>query len=326
MIRPSILLALAILLCIATPKITAAQPSLAPPKPYDTTLFTAIRSGNATALQQQLDRGSDPNATQNGISALEVATLAGTPQQMKILLARGAKPNYADDDGITALFLAIPDTEKTTLLLDHGADPNQHSKANYSPLIKLANCPGTTDLLRILIAKGADPKQAARDNALLYWAAGTDDTALVGLILRLGFNANDTVLSGDYPINSALTFRCSNTLKMLVDHGADVNVALPATFLPNTRGLTALMQAAVADDEASFFYLLDHGADVNARCKTGYTALMLAQLAETDHPEITKALLAHGARAADKNPAGDNAITLAAKKGNTESLRLLKQQ
>jgi len=324
--RPLIFLALVVSLCIMTPEMTVAQAPLTPPKPYDTTLFTAIRSGDATALQQKLDRGADPNATQNGISALEVATLAGTPQQMKLLLARGAKPNYADDDGITALFLAIPDTEKTILLLDHGADPNQHSKANYSALIKLANCPGTTDLLRTLIAKGADPKQAARDNALLYWAAGTDDTTLVGFILRLGFNANDTVLSGDYPINSALAYRCSNTLKMLVDHGADVNVRLPDVFLPNIRGMTALMQAAVADDEASFFYLLDHGADVHARCKTGYTALMLAQLSETDHPAITKALLVHGAKVADKSPTGENAISLAAKKGNTESLRLLKQQ
>jgi len=243
---------------------------------------------------------------------------------MQLLIDHGAKPNYADADSLTALFLAIPDSAKTVLLLDHGADPNLHSKANYSPLVKLVNLPGTTNLFQTMVAKGADPKRAARDNALLYWAAGTDDTTLVSLLLHLGFKANDTIYFGDYPINQALAFRCSHTLKMLVDHGADVNARTPDFFLPSFRGITALMQAALVDDEESFFYLLDHGADVNAKCKTGYTALMMAQLGEIDHPAITKALLAHGARINDKEPGGENAISLAAKKGNTESLRLLK--
>jgi serine/threonine-protein phosphatase 6 regulatory ankyrin repeat subunit B len=320
----SILLLLG-MLCAILPKATTAQPPAPPATPYDTALFTAIRSGDRYSLQKQLDAGSDANAIQNGFSALMIATLAGTPQQMQLLIDRGAKPNYADHDSLTALFLAIPDQEKSLLLVQHGADPNQLSKAHYSPLIKLVNFPNTTGLFLTLVSKGADPKRAARDNALLYWAAGTDDTTLVGLLLRLGFRAGDSTLFGDYPINQALAFRCSHTLKMLVDHGANVNVALPPIFLPNSVGLSALMQAALADDEDSFFYLLDHGADVNAKSKTGYTALMCLQLAETDHPSLTKALLAHGARITEKTPAGDDAIGLASKKGNTQSLQILKQ-
>ena len=318
MSRHSILLFLLGIGCASMPRTAVSQSR-------DTALFNAIRSGSLTALQQRLAAGSDVNAIQEGFSALEVATLAGTAEQMRLLLEHGAKPNYVDDDGITALFLAIPDREKTLLLVDHGADPNQHSKENYSPLIKVVNCPGTTDLFLALMAKGADPKRAARDNALLYWAASTNDTTLVGLLLRLGFQANDSILDGDYPLNEALAYRCSNTLKMLVDHGADVNVCLPASFLPNFNKVTALMQAAFSDDEESFFYLLDHGADVNAKSKTGYTALMCAQLAETDHPSMTKALIDHGANIGTKSPAGDDAISLAAKKGNTQSLQLLKQ-
>jgi len=323
--RLSILLALVALLCVTTPKIAAAQPPLEPPKPYDTALFAAIRSGDAASLQQQLAQGSDPNATQNGFSALMVATLAGTTRQMTILLEHGARCNYADADSVTALWLALPDKEKAMLLLDHGADPNMISKEHYTPLVKLVNFPGKTDLFRALVARGADPKRAARDNTLLYMAAATDDTALVGLLLDLGFRANDTIWNGDYPINSALSFRCSNTLKLLVDHGADVNTCLPDYYFNALHGMTALMQAAVADDEASFFYLLDHGATVNAKSKTGYTALMYVESAETDHPAMTKALLAHGANRTIKEPGGEDAMTLAAKKGNSESLQLLKQ-
>jgi len=324
MSRHSILFLLG-LLCAALPETTSAQPLLPPSTPYDTALFTAIRSGDLASLQQRLTAGSDANATQNGFSALMVATLAGTPQQMQLLLDRGAKINYADADSITALWLAIPDSAKTVLLLDHAADPNMLSKQKYTPLVKLVNFPGTTNLFHTLVARGADPKSAARDNTLLYLAAGTDDTTLVSMLLHFGFRPNDTVFSGDYPLNQALVFRCFNTLQMLVDQGADVNVGLPRTFFPNYRGITALMQAAFEDDEASFFYLLDHGADVNAKSSTGYTALMYLQTAETDHPSMTKALLAHGAKPMEKTPAGDDAISLAAKKGNTQSLQILKQ-
>jgi len=219
-----------------------------------------------------------------------------------------------------------PDSIKTVLLLDHDANPNLLSKEKYNVLANVVNFPGTTGLIHLLVERGADLKHASRDNVLLYLAAGTDDTTLVGYLLRSGFRANDTTFYGDYPINSALSFRSSATLKMLVDNGADVNVTLPTYFFPNLRGMTCLMQAAVADDEQSFYYLLDHGAEVNRKSKTGYTALMYLQLAEVDHPEMTKALLAHGALPLEKARDGSDALALASKKGNTQSLQLLKQR
>jgi hypothetical protein len=111
---------------------------------------------------------------------------------------------------------------------------------------------------------------------------------------------------------------------MLIDNGANVNVALPKAVLPNLRGMTPLMLTTVADDERSFYYLLDHGANVNARSATGYTALMYLELAETDHPALTKALLDHGANPHVKDKNGDDAYTMASKKGNTASAQLLK--
>jgi ankyrin repeat protein len=306
--------------CLAFPHPLCAQP------PTDTALFTAIRSGDATNLQQQLTAGSDANAVCDGFSALMAATLSGSPQQMQLLLDHGAKVNYTNADSITALWLAVPDSTKTVLLLDHGANPNLLSKEKYTVLVKLVNFPGTTNLFRLLIARGADLKHSARDNMLLYLAASTDDTALVAFLLQSGFHANDTVSYGDYPINSALNFRCFATMKMLVENGANVNSPLPDAVLPLIRGMTPLMIAAVSDDEPSFYYLLDHGADIHAKSRSGYTALMYAQLAETDHPNFTRALLDHGAIPAEKAPDGADALALASKKGNTQSLQLLRQR
>lgn len=304
---------------------STTQPPTVQPAPNDTALFTAIRSGDLTALRQCLDAGSDANAILDGFSALMVATLAGTPGQMKLLLDRGANVHYVDADSITALWLAIPDPERTILLLDHGANPNWLSKQLYTPLVKLVNFPGTTPLFQTLVARGADPKRAARDNTLLYTATGTNDTTLVGMLLRLGFHPNDTVFSGDHPMSMALLYRCFNIVKLLVEHGADVNARTPQVFLPAFRGLTPLMMAALADDEASFFYLLDHGARVNEKSGIGYTTLMYVQSGEIDHPAMTNALLTRGATVSDKEPGGEDAITLASKKGNTQSLQLLRQ-
>ncbi len=274
-------------------------------------------------LKQKMTAGADANATMNGFSALMIATLSGTPEEMQILIEHGAKVNYADDYSITALWLAVPDETKTLLLLDHGADPNMLSKEHYTPLVKLVSFPGTTPLFKKMVAHGADPKRSARDNVLLYQAASTNDTLLVGTLLSLGFRPNDTIAIGDYPINSALSYRGFYTLKMLVDNGANVNVTTPNTFLPDLIGLTPLMSAALNDDEPSCYYLLNHGANVNAKCKKGYTTLMCLQQSQTDHPALTKALLEHGALASEKTKAGIDALSLARKKGNTQSAELL---
>jgi ankyrin repeat protein len=305
----------------AAAKQAAAASQSGPPS--DTALFRIIRSGEVTALKQKMDASADANATMNGFSALMIATLSGTPEEMQVLLDHGAKVNYADDDSITALWLAVPNETKTLLLLDHGADPNMLSKEHYTPLVKLVSFPGTTPLFKKMVAHGADPKRSARDNALLYMAASSNDTALVGMLLSLGFRPNDTISIGDYPISAALSYRGFQTVKMLVDNGADVNVITPDTFLPDLRGLTPLMLAALNDDEPSFYYLLDHGANVNAKCKKGYTTLMCLQQSETDHPALTQALLEHGALASEKTKGGIDALSLARKKGNTRSAELL---
>ena len=288
-------------------------------------LFQAIRSGSTEQLQQQLSNGADANDSLNSYSALMAATLSGSLEQMKILIAHGANVNYHSSDGTTALWLAVPDWDKTKLLLDNGADVN-HKIQGYGILVKLAAMPGTIKLFRLLIDKGADLKKSATDNYLLYNAASSGDTAIVGFLIRSGFNVNDSVAIGDYPINNAEAFRTFATLKMLVDNGANVNVRQWIPFgLDAFKGMTPLMFAAVAHDKPSFLYLLEHGADANAKNKQGYTPLMLLEQSETDDPEMTLALIKHGAIVSEKAPDGTDALYYAKEKGNTPSVALLEK-
>jgi len=76
-------------------------------------------------LEQQLANGASANDSLNSYSALMAATLNGTVEQMKILIDHGANINYQTSGGISALWLAVPDWDKTTLLLNHGANVQQ---------------------------------------------------------------------------------------------------------------------------------------------------------------------------------------------------------
>ncbi len=288
-------------------------------------LFRAIRSGKTDELERQLANGADANDTLDSYSALMAATLNGSVEQMKILIDHGAHVNYFSEQGISALWLAVPDWDKTMLLLDHGADVN-HKIEGYGVLAKLAAMPGTIRFFHLLVDKGVDLKKNAPANYLLYNAASSGDTAILGFLIRNGFNVNDTVAFGDYPINNALSFRSFAALKMLVDNGADVNVR--PMSMPNLEpliGCAPLMFAALGNDKPSLLYLLEHGADPNLKNKKGFTALMLLEQSETDDPEMTLALINHGAVVSEKSTDGMDALMYAQKKGNTASVELLKK-
>jgi uncharacterized protein len=323
MIKPHLILLLGLISIISHGQTTVSLPATQSDRARE--LFQSIRSGSTDALAQELRNGADPNDTLQHYSALMAATLNGSIDQMRLLIDHGANVNYVASTGISAFWLAVPDREKTMLLLDHGANLNLKIEG-YGILAKLAAMPGTIDLFHLLIEKGADLKKCAADNSLVYIAAGSGDTAILGFLLRSGFRANDTVSYGDYPIDFALNYRCFATLKMLVDNGADVNVHPVIVFaLPATLGFTPLMYAALSNDKPSFLYLLAHGADPNLKNKHGYTALMLLEESELDDPEMTLALLQHGADPAVRAPDGSNAYYFAAKKGNTKSVEILKK-
>lgn len=291
--------------------------------PATPTLFSTIRSGNVTALSQQLSAGANPNDSLSGYSALMAATLCGSAQEMKLLIDHGANVNYENAQHITSLWLAVPDLEKTTLLLDNGADVN-HRIEGYSVLVKCASIPGSAGLMQMLISRGADPHKSAPDNYWLYNAALSGDTANLGLVLQSGFKVNDTISFGDYPINAAQTFRAFPTLKMLVDNGADANArSMYFRTLPAFVGFTPLMTAALNADKASLFYLLDHGADPNLKSKQGTTALLVLQQSEIDDPDMTIALLKHGAEPAIKDRDGTDALAYATRCGHSRSAAIL---
>ncbi len=148
------------------------------------------------------------------------------------------------------------------------------------------------------------------------WAIMALASALPGLwtIDRTWANA-----AAPDPWIETLLFGTATDVGKLLDGGLDPNSATPG-------GTTALMMAA--PDVEKMKLLIDRGAKVNARAKSGYTALMVAcQYRDAD--AAINFLLDHGAQV--KPPEGQPAplfnahpLFLAAYAGNSVSLKRLK--
>ena len=302
-----------------------SQPAAIPVSAATADLFQTIRQGDDARLATLLKAGADPNSVMSGYSALMAAALNGTPDAMKILLKHGAHVNYANADSISALWLAIPDMEKTNLLLQNGANVNQRSLDGNTVIIKLAAMPGTASVFDALVKAGCSPSNASKTNDGLYNAAGSGDTALVARFLRAGALVNDTNCFGDFPINAALNYRCFSTMSMLVDHGANTNPVQEHAILPLIAGTTPLMWAALSNDQASFDYLLSHGANPKALSPGGYTVLTFLARSAWDNPVMTKTLLDKGVSPTAKAHDDTDALYHFKQRGNTASLDVIKK-
>jgi ankyrin repeat protein len=124
-------------------------------------------------------------------------------------------------------------------------------------------------------------------------------------------NARDR--RGSTPLMHAAAFGTADSVKALLDAGADVNAR-------NSFEATALVWGAA--DEAKVHLLVEHGADINARTKLGRTALMVAA-ACNGCSETVRYLLSKGVDARAKDETGVGSLQLAALAGDAKSVSLL---
>jgi ankyrin repeat protein len=118
---------------------------------------------------------------------------------------------------------------------------------------------------------------------------------------------------GATPLMHAAAFGNFETLKALIDAGADVNAR-------NQMDATALLWAA-GDPEKSRI-LIERGADVKAQSKQGRTPLMMAAMRPGDSA-IVELILSKGADIQARDRFGATALSLAARAGDLDTVELL---
>ena len=148
--------------------------------------------------------------------------------------------------------------QTAVLLRRNGADADVRGRSGMTPLHAAASS-GNFEVIRILIEYIPTDVNARDEDEWtpLLWASGRHN------------------------------FKDGSTLRLLLDHGADINVQ-------NRVGRTPLHRASFNGALEVVRLLLEHGADVEAKNIVGETALQEA--ADRGHDNVVKLLREHGAK------------------------------
>ena len=147
-----------------------------------------------------------------------------------------------------------------------------------------------------------------------YTAIRENDIAKLQTMLKSGADPNTPdARGGATPLMNAAAVGSIEAMKLLLDHGADVNAK-------NSTRATALMWAVTEIDKVRL--LLSRGADAKAVSERGRTALTLAARSEQSAP-IVRLLMAAGADAKSVDAFKMTALVAAAYGNDTETIRLL---
>lgn len=269
-------------------QVTAEPRAIYRPAGGLTPLLYAAREGCVECASALIDAGADPNlADPEGISPLLMAVTNGHFDLAASLIRRGADPDKWDLWGRAPLYAAVdlntiprggrpdrPSLDETTslrvieLLLEAGANPNMQLKL-APPFRNIGNdrgldgmlTTGTTPLLRA--AKALD---AAAVKVLL--ARGADvglanSRGMTPLMAAAGLGSVDADTRGYY-LTDDVQQRSIDTLTLLLAAGGDINGK-------DSRGLTALHEAARWGWNDVVRFLVAKGADLNARDARGNT-------------------------------------------------------
>ena len=234
-----------------------------------TPLMFAARENDLDSARILIGAGADVNAVgADGKDALGLALFNGSYDVASLLIDSHANVNHADAQRFTPLFWAVDRRNMETApnfpwmvttdplplikkLLDAGANPNAlinntprarmregSPRIVYATALMRAAFAGDIELVKLLLAHGADPHIQSSDRETTLAAA-------CGLAFINGYHRQR-------PSAERL-----ETVKLMVDLGEDVNHA-------DGYGITPLMAAANLGDINIVRYLIDKGADLRA--------------------------------------------------------------
>ena len=262
----------------------------------------AVKKMDKAAIRALVQKHADVNVPEpDGSTALHWAAYTNDFEIADLLIKAGADPNIADNDaGMGPLYaamdmhrLAIGHGRGTPLptglltavdvarsLLEHGAVVDAQLKkpimqrthtfgdgtlgAGTTPLLRAAKS-GDIEMVRLLLAAGADPKHTLENGTTAFMLAaglgwrngspiapsydqGPESEAIetLELLLGLGLDVRAATATGDTALHGAVGRPSETLVKFLLEHGADPLAANARKQTPlsmaETRGTPAMAQ------------------------------------------------------------------------------------
>ncbi len=260
-------------------------------------------------------------------------------------------PGSLDDQLVAAAW--ADDIPTARRLIEGGADVNHLSPTTESAF-HIAASEGRLELLELTLAHGADVASldSYRGTALIR-AAERGHALLVGRLLRTPIKVNHVNRLKYTALHEAVilgksTAAYADTVRLLVAHGADVNLpageggwapldaardrayapviatleaALAAKAAAAPTVSAALLAAATAGDPDAAAIALRQGADLETRDRNGRTPLILA--ATHDRVDVARLLVALGADPDTQDAQQDSAWLVTGVTGSVAMLEAL---
>ena len=224
--------------------------------------------GGRTALSIEISRHARLDIVQRLIDAganVSIQALAGA-----------VRSDTSDDER--------PDVVQLLLeILDADPDVDVSAAASEALMRALAG-PTRSEIVRLLLAAGADVNVEGSDQPLHLAVRNSQSADVVQLLIDAGADVNAFDHIQNTPLLMASEGNDAAVVRALIDAGADVN-------FQNRRGHALTNAAESSTNPAVVRALIDAGADVNA---FDYTPLMIAAK-HNSNPEVVQVLLDAGA-------------------------------
>lgn len=186
---------------------------------------TGANTSNASSPSQ-----AKASATINEYAgSLIIAASKGDMPAVQLLLAKGAPVNETDkSSGSNPLFEAImiDRLDIVKLLVEKGANVNAQLNDGQS-MLTIAKRRGRPDVIAFLESKGTKSDTINEYGGSLIIAVSRNDLPAVKVLLAKGSPVSETdKVTGSNPLFEAIWIDNLEIIKLLVEHGADVNAKM----------------------------------------------------------------------------------------------------